>query len=426
VVQKKPVIPQKTMAAQKRAAAARPTTRAGRQVARHSGREEVGSRLALMIGGGLALLVLLLIGIGYYSTYIGPARDTAIRVGNHDISLGEYRDRLRAATLASDPNATQADAFNKESSTTELLETEQIYLQRAQTLGISADDDAIAVSMATGVHVPTKDNQIVDIATYETILRNELQRQGLSLDQERNAARASVLKNNVLQKFRADVPKQALAVKATELVFTSRQQGQAAQQRLGNGDSVSDIAQDTVGDPSIGHAQPFDWTPTGFGILPASLDEVATKLNPGEVSDLIQITPTAGSTAPQWYLLAITDRDPNHDVNDTQALQIGNAKVSTWLDQQKQLLGLHSFVDGAKATWAAVHSGLPETARATPTPVSVPARAPGAPGAPPSVPQPLVPGAGPSQPGVPAPPGGAAPAGPPAPSGNPPVPNGTP
>jgi len=196
-----------------------------------------------MIGGGLALLVLLLIGIGYYSTYIGPSRETAIRVGNHDISLGEYRDRLRAATLASDPNATQADAFNKESSTTELLETEQIYLRRAQTLGISANDDAIAVTMATGVHVPTKDNQIVDIATYETILRNELQRLGLSLDQERNAARASVLKNNVLQKFRADVPKQAFAVKATELVFASRQQGQAAQQRLGNGDSVSDIAQ---------------------------------------------------------------------------------------------------------------------------------------------------------------------------------------
>lgn len=432
-MQKKPAAPPKAIAPQKRGGIVRPATRTGRTAARHSGREEVGNRLAWLVGGGLALVVVLLIGIGYYSTYIGPARNTAIVAGKRQISLGDYRDRLRAATLASDPNATQSDAFNKESSTTDALEEEQVYLQRAASLGVGVNDNDIATAMAKAVHAPVAGDplKITDAATYETLLRNELQRDGLALDQERQIGRAAALKDKVQQKFKADVPKQALAVKATELIFATEQQGRAAQQRLSNGDTVADIAQDSVGDPSIGRAQPLDWTPVPFGILPTPLDDVAGKLTAGEVSDLIKVTPTTGSSAPQWYLLAITDRDPNHNISATQAQQIANQRSTTWLNDQKEALGVHSFVDASNATWAALHSGLPQTAKATPTPGAPlpgrPGSAPPPPGGPGGLGAPGAPGGPPAgpQPGAPAQPG-AAPVGPPAPGNNQPVPNGTP
>lgn len=374
-----------------------------------SGREEVGNRLAWIVGGGLAAVVALLVLIGIYNDRIGPARETAITAGKHSISVGYYRDRLKAATIDAG-DATQVGAFNKESSTTALLEEEQVYLQRAGTLGVTASDADIAAAMAQAVHAPVAaGGPVSDVAAYEVLLREELQRTGLSLDQFRGIAKAQALKSNVQAKFRAEVPKQTLAIKGIELQFTSEVQGRAAQDRLGNGDSFNDIAGDTTADPSIGHAQPLDWTPVPFGLLTGDLDGVASQLSPGQVSDLIKID---SSGTPQWILLNVSDRDQNHDVSDTQRLQLGNKKQSDWVDQQRQELGVHSFVDGANARWAAIHTDLPLQAAATPTPPSNP-RLPG------SLPGAVPPG---GQPGLPAGPPGVPPAGPPPPA----VPNGTP
>ncbi len=425
---KKPTGSQRTDPERKRPAPFAPRTRrtggssSGRLIpvkseSQRSGREEVGSRLAWLIGGGLAAVVALLVLIGIYNDRIGPARNTAITVGKHSISLGYYRDRLKAAAVdGGDPS--QVGAFNKESTTTDLLETEQVYLQRAASLGVTVSDAEIAAAMAQAVHAPVgPDSTVTDLSAYEILVRGELQRTGLSLDQFRAIAKAQALKTKVQQKFRTDVPKQTLAIKGLQLLFTSEEQGRAAQDQLGNGDSFNDIAGNTTADPSLGHAQPLDWTPVPFGLLPGDLDGVASQLMPGQVSDLIMVTSTS---APQWVLLNVTDRDSNHDVSDTQRLQIGNKQEAAWLDQQKQELGVHSFVDGSNAQWAAVHTDLPQQAPATPTPAPNPRIPGGRPGVTAPNGQPGLPPGAPGAPPVGPP--GAAPAGPPAPA----VPNGTP
>ncbi len=415
MVQKKPVGSQKAIPTQKRPVVrgVRPAGAARKQVSQRSGREEVGNRLAWYVGGGLAAIVALLVLIGIYNDRIGPARTTAITVGSHHISLGYYRDRLKANAVDTG-DATQVGAFNKESTTTDQLEEEQIYLQRAASLGVSVSDQDVALAMANALHVPVADKQIKDPAVYESAVRAELQRTGLSLDQYRLSAKARTLKDAVGAYFKASVPSPTLAIKGTELLFMSEAQGRAVQGRLGNGDSFNDIAADTTADPTIGHAQPLDWTPVPFGVLPGGLDDVASKLMPGQVSDLIQAD--IGGT-PQWVLLLLTDRDTNHELTDPQKLQIANAKTDDWVSQQKDALGVHSFVDGANARWAAVHTDLPLQAAAKATTPPIAPRPGGAPpaGGPPGAPGAAPPPAGPQ----PAPAG--APAGPP-----PPVPNATP
>lgn len=409
--------------ATQRTGAGRPGAR--RTVARaRSHREDRGARLAWIVGGCIAAVVVILFALGYYNDNIGPARDTAIVVGDHSISFGYYRDRLRAMTKDSG-DGTQTGAFNKESSTTDQIEQEQVYLQRAGSLGVSANDGDILAAMASTVRAPLQDGKLKDVALYESQLRGQLQNSGLSLDQFREIARAQALQSNVLNHFKAGVPKQALAVKAMELTFTSEQQGRTAQQRLESGDSVNDIAQDATADPSIGQAQPLDWTPVPFGILPAAVDDVASKLQPGQVSDLIKVdspssTGAAGST--QWVLIAITDRDPSHDVSDQQPQQIAGKQQQSWFDQQKAALRVRSFVDGSKAVWAAQHTDLPlqtATPKAPAGNQSNPRN--GLPGlVPPTVPvngQPAGPQP-PAAPSAPAAPGGA--------SGPPPPPAGTP
>ncbi|HZQ37924.1 MAG TPA: hypothetical protein VFD32_18485 [Dehalococcoidia bacterium] len=431
-VENKPVLPSKTPAARRPAPAtrsgpARPAARAGRTrtVVRSHQHNDRGTRVAWLVGGGIALIVLILLGIGYYSDNIGPAHDTALRVGNHDVSLGYFRDRLKAETVDNGAG-TQTDAYSKLSSVTDTIEEEQVYLQRAGTLGVSVDDKAIAAAEAQLVRAPVSNGALdpKDYALYESLVRAQLAKDGLSLDQFRQIARANALKTAVLNHFKDGVPAQTLAVKGEAMTFTSEEKARAAQQRLENGDAFTDVASDLIANPSDGKAQPFDWTPVPYGILvsplnAANVEDVASKLQPGQVSDVIKIDAAGANSTPTWVLLTITDRDEKHAVSDVQKQQIAAAQQDKWLSDQKAAIGVKSFLDNGKDLWAIQHMDLPLRAKATPTPP-----APVNPGAAPSAP--AVPGgqAGPQPPTSSAPAG--APAGAPTPPALPAVPGGTP
>ncbi|GEM_PF-1686985 len=435
-MENKPAVPPKSAPARRpapatRSGVARPAARAGRTrtVVRPHQRNERGTRVAWLVGGGVAVIVLLLLGAGYYNDNIGPARDTALRVGKHDVSLGYYRDRLKAATLDNNGPGTQADAFNKLSSVTDTIEEEQIYLQRAALLGVTVDEQDIAAAEAQLVQAPVSNGKLdpKDYSVYELQLRAQLQKDGLSLGQFREIARANALKSKVLDHFKAAVPAQTLAVKGEALTFDSEAKARAAQQRLENGDAFTDVGNDLLANPSDGHAQPFDFTPVPYGIMTAPLnaanvEDVASKLSPGEVSDVIKVDPTTPNGSATWVLITITDRDSNHAVSDVQKQQLALAQRDTWVVNQKTAIGVKSFLDQSKELWAVQHMGLPVQAKATPTPQTPPIN-PGAPGAPGA---PAVPGgqAGPQLPAASAPAG--APAGAPTAPSLPPVPGGTP
>jgi hypothetical protein len=395
-------------------------------VVRTHQRNERGTRIAWLVGGGIAAVVLILVGIGYYSDNIAPAHDTALRVGQHDISLGYFRDRLKAET-ADNGAGTQSDAFSKRSNVTDMIEDEQTYLPRAASLGVTVNDDDITAAAAQLVRAPVTNGKLdpKDYAVYESLVRSQLQRDGLSLGQFHEIALANALKSKVLDHFKAGVPAKTLAVKGEAMTFDTEAKARAAQQRLENGDAFTDVANDLIASPSDGHAQPFDWTPVPYGILvsplnAANVEDVASKLSPGEVSDVIKIDPTSAGGSPTWALITITDRDPNHDVSDVQKQQIASAQQAKWLADQKAAIGVKSFLDNNKELWAVQHMDLPAQAKATPTPQAPPIN----PGAVPSVP--AVPGgqAGPQPPSSSAPAG--APAGAPTAPSLPPVPGGTP
>lgn len=433
-MENKPVLPSKTPAktpaarrppTPARAGTARPAARSGRTrtVVRSHQHNDRGTRVAWLVGGGIALVVLVLLGVGYYNDNIGPARDTALRVGGHSVSLGYFRDRLKAETVDNGAG-TQTDAFSKLSSVTDAIEAEQVYLQRAASLGVSVDDKALAAAQAQLVRAPVSNGALdpKDFALYESLVRAQLAKDGLSLGQFREIARANALKTAVLNHFKDGVPAQTLAVKGEAMTFTSEDKARAAQQRLENGDAFTDVANDLIANPADGKPQPFDFTPVPYGVLPAPLnaanaEDVASKLQPGQVSDVIKIDASGANSTPTWVLLAITDRDEKHAVSDVQKQQIASAQQDKWLTDQKAAIGVKSFLDQSKDVWAVQHMDLPLQAKASPTPPPInPGAAPNPPGAPP------VPGgqAGPQ------PPSSSAPAG--APSGpNPPaVPGATP
>ena len=419
MTQKKPTVPAKGPAGQRNRppGAARPGTPPRRTTASQSAAArrlqtshrpaERGYQVMWLGGGAIVLLLLVLLGAGWYNDNIGPGLGTAIQVGKHNLSVAYFRDRLKAQTVEGGDGSQlgQNGAAQQISAVTGSIEEEQVYLQRAWSLGLTASEDEIAAQIATVVHVAVKDGKVADVAQYDFEVRGYLQRTGLSLDQLREIARAAALKAKVTDYFQNALPKQGLAIKGVQFTFDSLDAATAAQQELQTGAYVTDLQAELSADPTKGQASPLDWTFVGYGVLSRPVDVAAQQLAPGEVSTIIQVDPADPATGTtQWEMLAVTDKDASHALDSTAAPQIAQGETTQWYDLNRQALGVHSQLTNSKEAWAIAHAGLPQLPPATPTPpVGVP----------------TVPGSNPALPGSqtgPQPPAPSAPA----------VPNGTP
>lgn len=359
------------------ASARRPERNVAQRVRTTARTSDQGAKLAWIVGGGLAALIVILVVIGWYNDNIGPGLETAIRVGKHDISVAYYRDRLKLQAVENG-DGSQLDAARQLSTVTETIEQEQVYLQRAWSLGVTASDQEIAAQIAQIVRVPVNNGKIIDAAQYDFEVRGYLERTGLSLDELREIARARALQQKVVDHFQSTLPAQALAIQGIQFIFDSQEKAQAAQKELETGATIYDLQSELNQDPSKGSASPLDWTYVGFGALPRPIDVAAQQLQPGEVSTIIEVPadPTDPTSKSQWEMLAVTNKDVNHPITDSAKPQLARSQASLWFNQQKTALGVRSLLDLSKERWAVQHTGLPQQPPPTPTP---PASAPSAP-----------------------------------------------
>lgn len=358
------------------------TSAAARRIVATRKKRDRGAEYAWWIGGALVVLLLLLVAAGYYNDNIGPGRDAALRVGTQSVSLTTYRDRLKAQTVINGAGS-QQDAARQESTVTDNLEEEQVYLQRAWSLDVTASEDEIAAQIAQIARVAVKNGKVVDQGLYDFAVRGYLQRSGLSVGELREQARAAVLKQKVIDHFKAGLPAQALAIKGTQFIFDSADAASAAQQELETGASVADLAAELQANPTKGQATPLDWTFVPYGVLPRSLDVAASQLQVGQVTGAIEVAPPTPNGSPQYELLAISDRDPQHALDAAAQPALANGLATNWYNQQRDALGVHSFIDGSRALWAIQHTGLP---LAAPSPTATAPGNPGVPGGVPSIP----------------------------------------
>ncbi len=362
----RPAAPQRRTAGQ---------TAAARRLQSSHRPSERGSQLAWIVGGGLAAFLLVIVAIGYYNSNIGPGRDDAIKVGKHAVSVAYFRDRLKAEAVENGDGSQlgQSGAANDISTVTTLIEQEQVYLQRAWSLGLTASDNDIALQIANIVHVPVNNGKISDIAQYEFDVRGYLERTGLSLSELREIGRAAALKQKVTDYFKAQLPQQALAIQGTEFTFDTLAAAQAAQQELETGAYVTDLQAELNADSTKGTATPLDWTFVGFAALPRPVDVAAQQLQPGEVSTIIQVEPSSPDATTQWVMLAVTNKDPNHAIDATQQPTLAGDQAQGWYDQQSQALGVHNLLTQSAESWALSHTGLPVQPAASPTaPAGIP------------------------------------------------------
>ena len=392
-------------------------TAAPRSEVRHTRKEERYQRLALVVTGAVVAVVVLLLGAGWYQTYVSPYRQTVLVVGNRNVTMDYFVKRVKAILPQYTVGNTSPDTLPPlvTNAARDQIEEDLVVLQRASQQGVTASPAEIDAQIAKNLNVPTdKNGQPSDRNAFEAAIRTHLQQSGYSLTEYREQVEAQTLRSKIQEKLTAALPAQGPQLKYSEIMTNTAADAQKILTRLKNGEDWDTVSADVRSAPNLGAVAGVDFEP------PQQMDEklanVLLALQPGQNTDVIK------TTDGKFLIARLVDKQQNRQITDDQRKQLAPKLYTDWLDGQKKSIKIVDKLNDQSRLFAFLHSGYqPSTQQSLPfgsgAPVTGPApnvsfspNAPstgaGAPGQAPAVPPPAAP---------PAPAGGPPGSAPPAP-----------
>lgn len=334
---------------------------AQRTQARRHAQEERYHRLTLLIGGAIVAVVLVILGVGWYESYISPFHKTVIKAGNRSVQMNYFIDRIRAILPQFElgSNSLGSIVSTVPNATRDTLEEELVLFQRASLLGVSASNQDIQAEMAKELGVTVdKDGQPTNRSAFESALRAHLQQTGLSMDEYRQQVEGQVLKTKVQQKLTANVPAQVPQLKYSVLAMNTRADAQKVLDQLNGGQDWTTVEASVKNAPTTGSANDYDFQPQE-----QADEKLATALlaiKPDQYTGIVQ---TADGKYAVAYLQA---RDDQHALTDTQRAALTPKLYKDWVDQQKQSLKVQDYLTEQDKLFAVQHSGFNPSASQAP------------------------------------------------------------
>jgi hypothetical protein len=216
----------------------------------------------LLLGGiGLVvLLVLVVIGYGYYESKIAPRNDLVLRVGEREFDYAFFERRaeseVRRGTLVTTSANTIASGITETLARITLEETlRQTWILRGNTVS----DEDIDIEMRQMIGVSSDASRDI----YAAALRNELLLRGLSLDEFRDIARAGVIQEKITAEIEASIPARAPHTNLGLIQVAIRQEAEEARQRLTDGEAFGAVATEVSLHESASNGGDFGWVAPG-------------------------------------------------------------------------------------------------------------------------------------------------------------------
>ncbi|MGI8549598.1 MAG: SurA N-terminal domain-containing protein [Dehalococcoidia bacterium] len=309
-----------------------------------------------MGAAAIVVIVVLLLGVGWYGTYVQPYRATVLTVGKRSVTMDYFIKRLKGVLPQFSSSDVQTVVSVVPLATRDQIEQELILLQRAPQLGVNVSNQEIDAEMAKSLGVPTSpDGQPTDRNAYEAALRAKLEGTGLSLSQYRQQIEAQLLKTKVQDKLSADLPKTAPEVKYSEVLMNTEADAKALLDRLNKGDTWEAIQADVRKDPTKGSVAEFDFQPKQQ--IDEKLAAQLFNLKPVEHTDVVQ-------TADGKYTIArLIEKDDTHTFSDDQRKAVAPKLYSNWQDEQKKMLTIKDGLTDDRKLFAIQHSNYKPAAQ---------------------------------------------------------------
>ena len=317
----------------------------------------------LIIGSIAAVLVVAVVisGVGYYRTYFGPPRRTALSVGERSFSAADLatRAKLDIADNAGEdpqkPTVPDLDTIVKQ------MEDEEVARQTAGDIGITTSTDEVNASIGERLGVDFGGPG----TPFDRAYRDELNRSGLNDDEYHQLIQADVIEKKVQAIMTDAVPESSDQVEGQVILVPSEEEAKTVLERLkgkpekapaggrGNENTVverfvgaedfstvaTSASRDTETASTGGN---LDWTP--YGVLDPQIEKTVFALDKDKISDPIQ-------GADGFWIVKVTGRRQGAAVDDTQRQALVKDGYRAWLDHGAEALHAETFLDDDMRAW---------------------------------------------------------------------------
>ena len=244
-----------------------------------------------------------------------PTAPLAATVNGQPIYLADYEKEL-ARYAAAQPAAPTGD-FQQQ--VLDALIERQLILQAATAAGITVTDEQIDQRLAetrTGF----------EAGAYEAFLQTNQWTE----EEFRQTLAAEMITGEMVARVTTDVPQTMEQVRASYIQMDDGALAQAVLERARAGDDFAFLAEQN----SVDRVTGVNGGDLGFfapgGLLVPELEAAAFALEPGGISDLIAVPQPDGTTV--YYIVKVTERDPNRELTTDARVQLLQAAFEAWLD----------------------------------------------------------------------------------------------
>ncbi|MBM3945879.1 MAG: hypothetical protein FJ315_00555 [SAR202 cluster bacterium] len=314
-------------------------------------------RTRLLIVAAVIGLVLVLIipAVGYYFTFIGPPRETVVRVNDTRYTLGDLLNILRSYQFGS-AGGQPLDLSRLPFDVVNLLMENEIIRQFAPDLGIGVSEKEITDDIHKTMmgerkpNDPTPQEQLD--REFKERYRRLLSSTRLSEQEHRALVRSSLLREKVRERLSTEVPSVAPQYHLYQLTLKNEQLAKEARTEFERGVAFKDlVAKYSTDSETVRKEGEVDWIPTG---IYAQLDEIAVKLKVGELSEtrseVVQGAPGQGGTV-QYAMYMVSERAEARELTDSQRRLFKEQALQKWVAEQRAKSVVETKFGSDEYTW---------------------------------------------------------------------------
>ncbi len=261
-----------------------------------------------------------------------PTEPLAALVNGRPIFLADYDAEVARYEAAQSAAGPAGDATDYREQVLNTLIERQLILQAAAAAGVAVTPEMVEERLAD-----------LRAAGDETAFQNFLQANQWTEEEFRETLEAELITGEMVARVTADVPYTMEQVRASYIQMDDGALAQQVLERARAGDDFAFLAEqnsvDRVTGPNGGDLGFF----APGSLLVPEVEAAAFALQPGEISDLITVTNTDGTT--RYYIIKVTERDPNRELTAEARYDLLQAAFEAWLDGLWSSATIERFVE---------------------------------------------------------------------------------
>jgi parvulin-like peptidyl-prolyl isomerase len=250
-----------------------------------------------------------------------PTEPLAALVNGEPIFLAVFEKEL-ARFRAAQPTDAAADPAAEGQQVLDALIERELILQAAAAEGVSVTPEAVEQQLA---ELRTAAG---DAAGFESWLQSNQWTE----EEFRETLAAELIIGEMVNRVTADVPTTAEQVRASYIQMDDAALAQSVLERARAGDDFAFLADQNSVDRVTGE----NGGDLGFfaagGLLVPEVETAAFALQPGEISDVIAVANADGATATTYYIVKVTEREPNRELTADARYELLQAAFDAWLE----------------------------------------------------------------------------------------------